>query len=236
MDKILFSERLTKLRKARGYKTQSALATEYNIRFPSTRKGKKDENTSGILGTIKNYENANHSGSPNLEIVLNLCEILECDLDYLIGKIECKEHDTQFIHDQTGLSENTIQHLISLNSSDEGFICIPIIDYLIGNTDFSTFLMKKINDYYCKYEMLREADSIYAKENKEIRKKIGNIPVILQNNVSPSELQHSVTRQDLMQYIDIAESKRFQIQKEFDNILIELVKYHYNINHPVENK
>lgn len=111
MDKILFSENLTKLRKACGYKTQNALATEYNKRFPSSRKGKKEENTSGILGTIKNYENANHPSSPNLDIVLNLCEILGCSIDHLVGKMDCKNHDIQFIQDKTGLSEKAINSL-----------------------------------------------------------------------------------------------------------------------------
>ena len=130
MDKILFSERLVKSRKECGYKTQYALAQEYNRRFPSSRKDKKQENTSGILGTIKNYENANHKGSPNLEIVLNLCEILGCDIDYLIGKIACKTHDTQIVHNKTGLSETAIDSLVQIKS---------IHDLILGHT-------KKKND------------------------------------------------------------------------------------------
>lgn len=236
MDKFLFSERLSELRKERGYKTQNALAVEYNKRFPSTRKGKKEENTSGILGTIKNYENANHPGSPNLDIVLNLCEILECDIDYLVGKIECKEHDTQFIQDKLGLSYDTIKHIISLNTTDEGFICIPIIDYLIGNTWFTNSLMKKINEYYHKYEAFREADYTYFKESRELKQKYGNNAIAYIEAEESGINLRTVTRHQLTQAQDIAEAKHFQIQKEFDNILIDLIKHYYDINHSSETK
>lgn len=119
MNKFLFSERLAHRRKECGYNTQYALAEEYNKRFPSSRKNRKEENSgnsSGILGTIKHYENGNYTGSPKLEIVDNLCKILECDVDYLLGNIECKTHDDQFIHSQTGLSETAILELRQLHA------------------------------------------------------------------------------------------------------------------------
>lgn len=118
MNKILFSEKLAARRKECGYSTQYALAKEYNQRFPSSRKNRKEENASnstGILGTIKHYENGNYAGSPKLDIVDNLCKILKCDVDYLLGNIECETHDIQFIHDKTGLSEDAIKRIISKN-------------------------------------------------------------------------------------------------------------------------
>lgn len=117
MNKILFSERLKTRRIECGYKTQYALAKEYNQRFPSSRKNRKEENiknSTGILGTIKHYENGNYKGSPKLDIVDNLCKILECDVDYLLGNIDCKKHDLQFVHNQTGLSEIAILELRQL--------------------------------------------------------------------------------------------------------------------------
>lgn len=239
MDKILFSERLIARRKECGYKTQNALAKEYNKRFSSSRRDKKEENkenTSGILGTIKHYENANYNGSPKLEIVMNLCEILNCDIDYLIGKIDCKTHDTQFIHDRLGLSYNTIEHITSLNKKNDGFICMPIIDYFLGNTDFTYFLMKKIDEYYKKYESFREADSMYGNESQKIYEDYGNNAIAIIEAKESGEIKRSVTRYELTQCHDIADAKRFQIQKEFDNILIDLVKYYYALNHSTDNK
>lgn len=89
------------------------------ISVSSSRKNRKEENnrnSSGILGTIKHYENGNYNGSPKLDIVDNLCKILECDVDYLLGNIDCKTHDDQFIHNQTGLSEIAILELRQLHA------------------------------------------------------------------------------------------------------------------------
>lgn len=41
----------------------------------------------------------------------SLCEMFNVDFDYLTGKIDCKTHDLQFIHDYTGLSEESIKDL-----------------------------------------------------------------------------------------------------------------------------
>lgn len=153
MNKILFSERLANRRKECGYKTQYALAEEYNKRFPSSRKNRKEENSgnsSGIWGTIKNYENANYNGSPKLEIVDNLCKILECDIDYLLGNIDCKTHDTQFIHNKTGLSEEAISELMyikTLNDIVVEDIDLPTINVLIEQLGEPKSIIRWITAY-----------------------------------------------------------------------------------------
>lgn len=102
MNKILFSERLAELRKERGFKNQYAFAKAYNERYSP------DSESSGILGTIKNYENGNKQGSPKLDIVCNMCELLDCDIEYLLGEIPVPKHETADIQAVTGLSEKSI--------------------------------------------------------------------------------------------------------------------------------
>lgn len=216
---------LKELRKSRKM-TQQEVASEIDVTDKTYRSWENGEYKENKLTFPK----------PDLDSVIKLAELYNCSIDYLLGRSKCTSIENDYIEKYTGLCNDSIEILHELNNSDEGFVYIPIINYLVGNEEFSKSLIKKINEYYCKYEKMREADSTYSKERKEIRKKTGNVPVIFQNNVTSSELQVSVTRQDLTQYIDIAEAKRFQIQKEFDDILIELVKYHYNINHPIETK
>lgn len=43
-----------------------------------------------------------------LSHILLLCEIFDCDIDYFFDEITCKTRDTQFICDETGLSEPTV--------------------------------------------------------------------------------------------------------------------------------
>lgn len=141
MNKILFSERLKSRRIECGYKTQYALAKEYNQRFSSSRKNRKKENTensSGIWGTIKNYENVNYTGSPNLDIVDNLCKILQCDVDYLLGNIDCKTHNVQYIQNETGLSELAINMLQASNLYNNSLThdpALPFINKLLEQLD-----------------------------------------------------------------------------------------------------
>lgn len=140
MDKILFSERLTTLRKKRGYDTQYALATAYNKKFnPEWRSMAEDG--SGILGTIKHYENANHTGIPKLDIVCNLCELLNCDIDYLTGKIPVETHIDYSVMEQTGLGIDAVNFLTSLKhradiEKEKGYI---------GFMAFATHELKALN-------------------------------------------------------------------------------------------
>lgn len=118
MNKILFSEKLREQRKKCGYDSIADFAKKYNETFPAQRSDRKEENKgdySGILGTLKNYENPNKDCKPRLDIVDNLCKLLNCDIDYLLGNIECETHDIQFIHDKTGLSAEAIEQLIKWN-------------------------------------------------------------------------------------------------------------------------
>lgn len=43
--------------------------------------------------------------------MLQLCNALNCDLDYFFTDMNCTTHDLQFIQDKTGLSENAISNL-----------------------------------------------------------------------------------------------------------------------------
>lgn len=117
MDKIIFSRRLSGLRKSRGYSSQYALAKAYNENFPPKRRNDTDGNEgnfSGILGTIKNYENENNDSSPKLEIVLNLCKLLGCNIGYLVGDYDELDFPTHKICELTGLSEPAVLRLCKM--------------------------------------------------------------------------------------------------------------------------
>lgn len=64
--------------------------------------------------TVMNWEQG--QSIPSLDVLMKLANLYHCDLDYLTGRIDCKTHDLQFIHDQTGLSERAIKKLQDLNS------------------------------------------------------------------------------------------------------------------------
>ena len=233
MDKIIFSTRLAERRKECGYKTQYALAKEYNKRFPSTRKSKKEENAenaSGILGTIKNYENANHTGFPRLDIVDNLCTILDCDVDYLLGNIECKKHDIQFTREYTGISESAINQLHKFTTYDQGTVRLAILDYLLCNTNFSIFLTDRIDSYYTKYDYFESGKKRYLEEGKTLHDLAGD-NILKQIELQESgEFSSTIDRHKLAERESSRDAARFRVQKEFDDILDDLIEHFYKIN------
>lgn len=166
MDKILFSERLREQRKKYGYDSILDFAKKYNETFPAQRKDRKDENKgdyAGILGTLKNYENPNKDCKPRLDIVDNLCKLLHCDVDYLLGNIECETHDIQFIHDKTGLSEDAIKRIISKNGStpDQDFLNSFILSEAYTEIEYNMNWAKNdchnISNYYKAFMEINSA-------------------------------------------------------------------------------
>ncbi len=79
--------------------------------------------------TIENWEQGRNA--PSLHTLMKLTEFYDCDLDYLTGRIDCKTHDLQFIHDQTGLTEDAILKIKSLNAEQHA-----ALNRLIEHTDF----------------------------------------------------------------------------------------------------
>ena len=49
---------------------------------------------------------------PATEVLIKLCDLYHCDMDFLMCRMDNRTHDLQFIQDQTGLSEKSISVLI----------------------------------------------------------------------------------------------------------------------------
>lgn len=108
-------EGLKRARKDAGF-TQAELAEKLKV----------------TLKTIQNWEQNVKAGTlPTMGQLLQLAEFYDCDLDYLTGRIGCKTHDLQFIQDQTGLSEDAIIKIKSLNTEQ-----LAVLNKLIEHTDF----------------------------------------------------------------------------------------------------
>lgn len=97
-----FSKNFKKIRKAQGY-TQVNFVEKYC----------KDYGEKAIsVYTIKNWEQGRTV--PELQTIWNLCEIFNCDIDYLFGRIDYSTHDLEFICNKIGLSEDAVKYLIKI--------------------------------------------------------------------------------------------------------------------------
>ena len=94
--KKALKKNLKEARKKAGYKTQEDFAKAFHC----------------SLISVKNWEQGRTI--PEIGTLLHLAEFLDCDLDYLIGRIDKPTHDLQFITDELRLSEEAVKKLMKL--------------------------------------------------------------------------------------------------------------------------
>ena len=97
-----FSENFKKIRKDHGY-TQASFKEKYEEIY-----GEKTI----TIETIRNWEQGRNV--PELQTIWKLCEIFNCDIDYLFGRIDYSTHDLEFICNKIGLSEDAVKYLIEI--------------------------------------------------------------------------------------------------------------------------
>lgn len=112
MDKILFSQRLKEQIEAK-FKTLTAFAIAYDRTFnPGTFLNDANSPHKGTLGTIKKYVSPSATTIPSLEKIDNMCQLLGCDIDYLLGHIDHPKHIHQAMNSECGLSPKATDRLI----------------------------------------------------------------------------------------------------------------------------
>lgn len=116
MDKILFASRLKEQIEIK-YKTQTAFAIAYDSKFnPGTFCNEANSPHKGTLSTIKKYVSSTAPTIPSLDKIDNMCQLLDCDIDYLLGKIDQPKHIYQAMREQCGLSNGATEQLIYWNT------------------------------------------------------------------------------------------------------------------------
>lgn len=107
MNIIVFSERLRECRK-RKYSSQQAFADAYMEKYGMIRVGKKSTDHN-MFGTVQSWEQG--KSTPTAEVLINICNLLDCDADYLLGRIGQRTHDITDAHRYTGLSPKALEQL-----------------------------------------------------------------------------------------------------------------------------
>ena len=107
MNKTIFSQRLQECRR-RKYSSQQAFADAYMERFGMIRQGKKKIDNN-MFGTIQSWEQG--KSTPTADVLANICKLLDCDADYLLGRIGQRTHDITDAHRYTGLSTAALEQL-----------------------------------------------------------------------------------------------------------------------------
>ena len=121
MDKSIFTTRFKECCKKKGY-TQQYVADKLNI----------------SIDGLKHHLRKKNPNFPPLDLLINMADILDVDIGYLIGEINYERYGMQKISDVTGLNPNSIKYISkdSRNYSPDfvhlvnNFATSPYIDIL----------------------------------------------------------------------------------------------------------
>ena len=103
MNNILSLDAFDAAMKRKGWNLKH-LADEYDKKYPS-------DDGKSVYNTLRQWRGP--KGNPTLRILIRICDLLECDIDYLIGRMNEQTHTNKFIKDETGLSEPAIYVLLN---------------------------------------------------------------------------------------------------------------------------
>ena len=145
--KKIFGKNLQKQRKKCGYKNQEEFAYKMEVHTK----------------TVQNWEQG--IVLPTLEKVYEICTVLECDMDFLFGRIQCTTHEIKDIQEATGLSEKAISWLKYWKSTDTFYAqeMINRLSKLICQRNFFKFI-KEISDFlWLRYD---ENGILFTNKNK----------------------------------------------------------------------
>lgn len=129
LHKEAFAERFKALRKQRGL-TQDYFEQQ-NI---ASRK------------SVHNWEKGQ---IPDVETVIKLCEVLDCDFDYLFGKIDLPHKEETDICRETGLSEAAVEKLVQCSKTADCRHFSSIVPRTINSILVDDLLIDALFSYLC---------------------------------------------------------------------------------------
>ena len=169
---------------------------------------------------LSDIEKGKNTKAFTVDLVDIFCEMFDCDAGYLLYEYnDCKTYNNQFIHTQIGLSDMVLKRLHEFTTYHQGKIRIAVIDFFLQDIRFTYRLTDMINDYFGKYDRYETKKKIFFQEDEEQRKLEFDEFLMYTPTIS---------RQKLKEYEDVKDATHFNVQKEFDNILEDLMKYLHN--------
>ena len=136
-----FGDRIAKRRKECGFKSQTDLAEKM---VPAFEDG--DEHARAVESRRKLVSNWESGKShPSLRDFVDLCKLLDCDMEYLLGDIEVPRKEIKSAMDITGLSAEAINALSCLSDSNYVNVLSALIED--ANFEYLMYLIGKRFEY-----------------------------------------------------------------------------------------
>ena len=136
IDTHLFSQKLSSLLIEKGMidkKGNPDKIALYNLLYPNNKITEKDceIDRQAVTDKTRNISNwlKGNNYPKRISDVLELCNALDCDLDYFFTNMPAPTHDIEFISQKTGLNKKSIDTLNILKRSEY----IGILNYIMSS-------------------------------------------------------------------------------------------------------
>ena len=122
--------------------------------------------------TMTAWERQDESGRiPPLDDLLQMCELFQCELGYLLGEYDCKTRVDTDIKAETGLIEPTIRYLRYLKKNSQ-YQTLGVINSLLCQTSsdshmFQYSILSSIEDYLTKELPPGTAQILFESDDKD---------------------------------------------------------------------
>ena len=93
------------------------------------------------LPTVKKWEQG--KAVPDFGTLCDLCGIFQCSMDYLVAEDELPSHDLQFIHDEIGLTLESIEKLQRIRTERKEYSDALSALIMGGNFEYLLYLLDK---------------------------------------------------------------------------------------------
>lgn len=128
MNKSIFTTRFKECCKEKGY-TQQDIADKLHI----------------SINGLKHHLRSKNPHFPPLELMTEIAKILDVDVGYLIGEINCKRYSMQKISDITGLHKTVYPYILKQSDDYSWEFCR--LFYILSKTPYIDDLLEVIDDY-----------------------------------------------------------------------------------------
>lgn len=175
---------------------------------------------------LSSIENGKCAEKMELEKLVAICDIFQCDIGYLLGEYKEQTQDKHFICQQTGLTETAIDFLLP-HSQDwqTGVLSLLLEEY----PDFLQVLAN-IHEYYNYYAKENNDKKKHTRESLEVRAETKGIDNTDWKKMIEAEKNRTVTNDRMEQNTRLVKAQRLSVYESFISVVDKIIEQQYKKN------
>lgn len=148
--------------------------------------------------TLSDLENGNEGalGAISLDQMLALCSVFNCSVGHLLGEYDCKNYDLQFIKNELGLSEESIETIKAMDGNQ--FREKKVLDALMPSKSFHDLLFSLAFIVRCvEWLKLSEEKRYNILKNADKKELFYYVPALFQDYINKERIEEQIETYEL---------------------------------------